>query len=182
MRRHRYWIVSLLLGLLIISIAGCGDEGDDPEKTQTESEQTPRELAEERAPRAVETADELLTALRDGDRAAIEELCFRDIDTVADELGLSAEEIEESRLEQQAQLAAFEAFWNDMILSGAYSLDSWSEPTAAEIAPAEGHPELIVYLTISDLEYTLNGEGLTTEELVIPVFNLGEHWYCQWPF
>jgi len=182
MCRLRYWIVLLLLGLLIISVAGCGDEGDDPENTQTESEQTPRELAEERAPRAVETANELLTALRNADRAAIEKLCFRDIETVADELGLSAEEVERNRLEQQLQLVAFEAFWNDMVLSGAYSLDSWSEPTAAEIAPAEGHPELIVYLTVSDLEYTLNGERLTAEELVIPVFNLGERWYCQWPF
>ena len=176
----------LLLTFVVLLSFGlaCGDDEGEPDggevAEEAEAELTPQELAEANTPTAVETAEKLLTAIQNADEDEVIELCFRDISSVSEDLGLSDSEIAESRAQQELQRMAFDEFWQVNILSGAYMIESWTTPVAAQIAPAEGHPELIVYLLQADIDYTLNGESGTDMEKVIPVFNLGDAWYSQW--
>jgi|GEM_PF-3981316 len=177
MRRLPWIIVLLVLALTL----ACGEEEQEPAE-EAAPEKTPQEIAEEKAPIAVETANELLGAVQKADKAKVLDMCFRDISTVSEQLGLTDEEIAESRVQQEAQLALFESFWKEMVLSKAYVIQGWTEPVVADIAPAADHPELVVYLTVTDVSYVLNGEEMTEAGKTVVIFNLGDYWFAQWPY
>lgn len=179
--RRLSWI--LILPVFILPLA-CGEEGGEDVKVTEDAEpvKTPEEFAQERAPLAVETTNELLGAVQTGDKARILAMCFEDITVVSEKLDLTGEEIAGARAQQAAQLELFEAFWTDMVLSGAYVIKDWSEPVVMDIAPAEGNPDLIVYMTQTDVTYVLNGEELAEAGKAVVVFNLYDDWFVQWPY
>jgi hypothetical protein len=177
---HRFlWFA--VLAVIALTLA-CGEEKEPADTETAAPDKTPQQLAEEKAPIAVDNANVLLTAIQTGDKAKVLDMCFRDPATVAEAMGFTEQEVADSQAQQKAQLALFEGFWNDMLLSGAYVIQGWTEPAIVQIGPAEGHPELVIYVTQTDVDYVLNGKEQTEAGKAVVIFNLGDEWFAQWPY
>ena len=120
-------IIALLLGLFLV--VACDkeavEETNGEATEETEEITAPLEAEVTDTTMAIETADKLLTAIAEGDRETVMNLCFQDISVIADEVGLTEEEQAEARAKQVEDLEIFELGW-DELTSGRATLLEWS--------------------------------------------------------
>jgi len=178
-----FLIIALLLGLLLV--VACGEEAVE----ETDGDAT-EEIEETTAPveaevtdysMAIEVADKLLTAIAEGDRETVMELCFQDISVIADEVGMTEEEQAEAREKQVGELELFELGW-DELTSGQATLLEWNNLEVVDTAPATDIPNLFVYMIGVERLVTEDGVEPETVEHSVVVLNHGDRWFAKWPF
>ncbi|MCD4732675.1 hypothetical protein K8R78_00370 [bacterium] len=175
--------IALLLSLLFV--VACGEEPvkevDDAAIEAIEETALPVEAEVTDEAMAIETADKLFTAVGEMDRETVMELCFQDISVVAGELGLTNEEQVAAREQQAAELELFELGWAELSKDGTALLE-WNNLTVTDAAPAEGNPDLIVYMVGVELVAVDDGGEPEMVDHSVVIFNLNEMWFAQWPF